>query len=50
MISFRNILIHSYFDIDVEAVWDTVKKNIPVLIDHINQAYKSEKADLKNKD
>ncbi len=26
---FRDVLIHDYFGIDLEAVWDTVKKNIP---------------------
>ncbi len=26
---FRDILIHDYFEIDKEAVWDTVRNNIP---------------------
>jgi uncharacterized protein with HEPN domain len=26
---FRDILIHEYFGIDLEAVWDTVRVNIP---------------------
>jgi uncharacterized protein with HEPN domain len=26
---FRDVLIHDYFVIDKEAVWDTVQKNIP---------------------
>lgn len=26
---FRDVLIHDYFGIDLEAVWDTVKNNIP---------------------
>lgn len=26
---FRDILIHDYFGVDFEAVWDTVKTNIP---------------------
>lgn len=38
-INFRNILIHNYFEIDVETVWDTVHKNIPSLKKHIMQAY-----------
>jgi len=28
----RNRLIHEYFRIDIEKVWDTVRKDIPVLI------------------
>jgi len=27
----RNKLIHNYFGVDVDAIWDTVKKDIPVL-------------------
>lgn len=27
----RNFLIHEYFGVDVEAVWDTVQENIPEL-------------------
>ena len=26
---FRDVLIHDYFGIDLEAVWDTLKKNVP---------------------
>ena|SRR5271157_1830303 len=28
---FRDILIHGYFTIDKEAVWDTIQKDIPAL-------------------
>lgn len=42
MIGFRNILIHNYFEVDVESVWDTIKKNIPHLKTHIRKAYNSE--------
>ncbi len=27
----RNRLIHAYFDIDLDVVWSTVTKNLPVL-------------------
>lgn len=27
----RNILVHQYFDIDLEVVWYTYKKDLPVL-------------------
>ena len=26
---FRDVLIHDYFGIDLEGVWDTLKKNVP---------------------
>ena len=41
-IGFRNVLIHDYFGIDIEAVWDTVNKNIPEFKKHIQFAYDSE--------
>ena len=31
IVGMRNKLIHNYFGVDVDAVWDTVKKDIPVL-------------------
>src|SRR4030066_1745144 len=30
-IGFRTVLIHDYFGSDLEAVWDTVRNNIPSL-------------------
>jgi uncharacterized protein with HEPN domain len=32
-----------YFEVDIEAVWDTIEKNIPILKKHIQHAYESEK-------
>jgi uncharacterized protein with HEPN domain len=32
MIGMRNRLIHEYFRIDLDAVWDTVHKDLPELI------------------
>ncbi|MFW6142396.1 MAG: DUF86 domain-containing protein [Candidatus Saliniplasma sp.] len=32
IIGMRNRLIHGYFDIDLDIVWSTVKKDIPPLI------------------
>ncbi len=41
-IGFRNVLIHDYFEIDLEAVWDTIYKNIPVFKIHILHILESE--------
>jgi uncharacterized protein with HEPN domain len=41
---FRDVLIHDYFGIDVEAVWETVLKNIPTLKMHLVDVLKSETA------
>ena len=35
MIGFRNVLIHEYSGIEIESVWDTLRKNIPELKKHI---------------
>jgi len=40
---FREVLIHDYFGIDLESVWDTVKNNIPSFKRHISKVFKSEK-------
>jgi uncharacterized protein with HEPN domain len=36
----RDKLIHDYFVVDAEAVWDTVKKDIPQLKSEIEQILK----------
>jgi uncharacterized protein with HEPN domain len=42
-IGFRNVLIQHYFGLDIEAVWDTIKENIPSLKEHIKKVLESEK-------
>lgn len=37
-ISFRNVLVHQYFGIDLEAVWNVVEKDIPTLKARTQQA------------
>lgn len=32
IIGMRNHLVHVYFDIDLDILWDTVNKDLPVLI------------------
>ncbi|HPH42735.1 MAG TPA: DUF86 domain-containing protein [Syntrophorhabdaceae bacterium] len=44
-IGFRNVLIHEYFGIDIEAVWDTIKNNLPSLKHNIMKVLESEKKD-----
>ena len=46
-IGFRNVLIHDYFGIDLEAVWDTVKKNIPSLKTNILKVLRAEQPDVQ---
>jgi len=33
----RNVLIHAYFDVDLDEVWSTVKNDLPPLIDQLRQ-------------
>jgi len=44
---FRDILIHDYFGIDLESVWDTIKNNIPSFKKHIIEVLKSEQREEK---
>ena len=47
-IGFRNVLIHDYFGIDLEAVWDTVRKNIPSLKSNIMKVVRAAQSDAKS--
>ena len=31
MVDFRNLLIHEYFGVDFEIVWNTIKDDLPAL-------------------
>lgn len=35
MINMRNRLIHGYIDVDMEIVWQTIKEDLPPLIDRV---------------
>mgnify|MGYP001477637368 CR=1 FL=1 len=37
IIGMRNRLIHAYFDIDHQVVWQTVTIDLPPLIEHLQQ-------------
>jgi uncharacterized protein with HEPN domain len=36
MTAMRNRLIHGYFDINMDVVWQTIKNDLPPLIDKLN--------------
>jgi uncharacterized protein with HEPN domain len=37
VIGMRNRMIHAYFDIDLDVVWQTVVEDLPVLIDRLER-------------
>ena len=37
----RDRLIHGYFDVDLDIVWNILTKNLPVLIDQLNELIKN---------
>lgn len=40
---FRNILVHEYFDVDMEAVWNVIANELQSLKEEISQALKNER-------
>jgi len=40
MIGMRNRLIHAYFDINLNIVWQTVKQELPKLVDELAEIVK----------
>lgn len=43
MIDMRNVLIHEYFGVVVETVWETCQKNIPELANSVSKIISEEK-------
>jgi len=41
---FRDVLIHEYFGLDLEAVWDTLRTNIPPFKKQVVRVFESERA------
>lgn len=35
MIGMRNIIAHGYFKIDLKIIWDSINKDLPILLDSI---------------
>ncbi|WP_199246465.1 DUF86 domain-containing protein [[Phormidium] sp. ETS-05] len=42
IVGLRNRIIHAYFDIDFDIVWDTVTMDLPVLIAQLEEIIQSE--------
>lgn len=36
IIGMRNRLIHAYFEVDIDKVWETIQDDLPPLIDHLH--------------
>lgn len=41
IISLRNIIVHNYFGIDLEEIWATVERDVPVLLEQIKTIEKN---------
>jgi uncharacterized protein with HEPN domain len=37
IIDMRNHLIHAYFDVDLDIVWDTILKDLPPLVEALEE-------------
>lgn len=37
MIGMRHRVVHAYFETDLDIVWDTINKNLPALLQEIDQ-------------
>jgi uncharacterized protein with HEPN domain len=40
---FRNLLAHEYFGVDLEIVWNTANKDLPPLMDAVQEIVKRKK-------
>lgn len=41
MISMRNRLVHAYFDVDIDTLWDTVADDVPPLAERVKEILQS---------
>ncbi|WP_456480568.1 HepT-like ribonuclease domain-containing protein [Nautilia sp.] len=46
IVDFRNFIVHGYFGIDYNIVWDVINKKIPILNEDIIKIIKNNKIDL----
>ena len=42
IVAMRNRLIHAYFDVDIDRVWETIKDDLPPLISALEQVIASQ--------
>ena len=42
---FRNLLAHEYFGVDLEIVWNTIRDDLPLLIDAVQEMIKGHRKD-----
>jgi uncharacterized protein with HEPN domain len=40
IVGFRNILVHEYFSLDLDIIWETVSRNIPDLRAQVSEILK----------
>lgn len=38
IVAMRNRLVHAYFSINLDVVWQTVQEDLPILIDRLEEA------------
>jgi uncharacterized protein with HEPN domain len=38
----RNIVAHEYFQVDLEAIWETIQQDLPLLIPQLQALLNSE--------
>ena len=46
---FRNILIHEYFGVDLEIVWNVIQEELPILLHAVNRGILTEMGHADNK-
>ena len=46
IVDFRNIIIHGYFGVDKNEVWEVVKNKLPIFIEELKQVIKENSVDI----
>jgi uncharacterized protein with HEPN domain len=45
IVAMRNRLVHAYFDVNLDVVWETVRKDLPALVAALQSALNEHEAD-----